>query len=46
MVTVTSGVLIAKTLKSVEISNDKVTLSADKLIFTGDEWIGNGGDHT
>lgn len=34
MVTVTSGVLIAKTLKSVEISNEKVILSAEKLTIS------------
>lgn len=33
MVTVTNGVLLAKTLKSVEISNEKVILSADRLII-------------
>lgn len=33
MVTVTNGVLLAKTLKSVEISNEKVILSADKLVI-------------
>lgn len=33
MVTVTNGVLLAKTLKSVVISNEKVMLSADKLVI-------------
>jgi len=33
MVTVSNGVLLAKTLKNVEISNDKVVLSADKLVI-------------
>lgn len=33
MVTVTNGVLLAKTLKNVEISNEKVILSADKLVI-------------
>lgn len=32
-VEVTNGVLLAKTLKSVEISNEKVILLADKLVI-------------